>query len=282
MLRRSESTTAQARAPSRSAIAKIVRSALPLPGTPWYGVTILWTGPSGCETRIVCGRAELGRRPPPAACRPASRRRSSRSPPGARGSAWRARPRPRARRGRSCGRCCSSGCRRRVGRPERAHALADRGSRGTLAHAHPRQRPPASAARTAADQPAGPGAGARSTRRGAPASRARAVPSGRGITIGRVAARSRGRSFGGVAEAEDVAPDDRPASRIARSGPALVGGTGQVVEAPAARDREAAAAGGATRGGRRSRGRARPGPRPRTARRTRGAGPAPPASARAR
>jgi hypothetical protein len=35
MLRRSESTTAHAFALSRSAIAKIVRKALPLPGMPW-------------------------------------------------------------------------------------------------------------------------------------------------------------------------------------------------------------------------------------------------------
>ncbi len=55
MLRRSESTTAQARAPSRSAIAKIVRNALPLPGTPWYGVRILCTGESGWEARMACG-----------------------------------------------------------------------------------------------------------------------------------------------------------------------------------------------------------------------------------
>ena len=55
MLRRSESTTAQARARSRSAMAKIVRSALPLPGTPTYGVTIRCTGGIGWDARIACG-----------------------------------------------------------------------------------------------------------------------------------------------------------------------------------------------------------------------------------
>ena len=35
MLRRSESTTAQALAPSSRAISKTVRKALPLPGMPW-------------------------------------------------------------------------------------------------------------------------------------------------------------------------------------------------------------------------------------------------------
>ena len=44
MLRRSESTTAQAFAFSRLAISKMVRNALPFPGIPWYGVMILCSG----------------------------------------------------------------------------------------------------------------------------------------------------------------------------------------------------------------------------------------------
>ena len=165
MLRRSESTTAQARAPSRSAIAKIVRKRAALARQAVVRRhDLVRRASSGCETRIAAGRADVRGGDDLGGAVASSRRRSSRSPPAVPGSAWPGRP-TAARTTWPIVRALL-----KLGMPTTSSAVPSSLRRS----AHPRlerersRRPPAAAARpraaasTAAVQPAGPGAGARS------------------------------------------------------------------------------------------------------------------------
>ena len=145
MLRRSASTTAQACAPSRSAARKMVRNALPFPGSPWYGTLNRWMGRTGCDTSTTAASGPTVFGDDRRACRPSTRRRSSGPRTARRGSTSPAPSARPGRRDRSSRRSGSSGCRRRC-----RHGRCRRGGRapragGSLARSCPPRpvpRPP--------------------------------------------------------------------------------------------------------------------------------------------